>query len=93
VLTIYRRHLSTCTLVPEGRAWRKCQRPICVQGRLGDDYIAWDWTSVPGPPVPIQRRKRIVTLRRKLFAFADPGVASWNGDRFGRFYKMPTTRS
>ena len=39
MLTIYRRHLPTCTHASKGRAWRKCQCPIWVQGRLGDDYI------------------------------------------------------
>lgn len=39
MLTIYRRHLSTCAYASKGRAWKRCQCPIWVQGRLGDDYI------------------------------------------------------
>ena len=50
MLTIYRRHLHTCDHRSEGRAYRRCQCPIWVDGFLGKKELRQslqlrDWTK------------------------------------------------
>jgi integrase/recombinase XerD len=39
MLTIFRRHARRCPYRSRGRAWRKCNCPIHMEGRLGQSYI------------------------------------------------------